>query len=251
LTLQTFKSRIRQIGTRVGWFKKTADMNEKEAKWYDHLYTTSADYRCHYSQSPYYFLWAVIADRLRKSRIRRVLEIGCGSGQLARFLMDQGVEEYVGIDFSREALAIAQANNPGGRFLEADARGSAIHHKVEHDAVICTEVLEHIEDDLAVVGNFLPGRRCLCSVPNFPYESHVRHFTSAEEVAGRYQMFFRDLDVTTFISPRSLEDRFFLLDGIRNEGLPEGELAANSRNEMRQQKCDSKTSNVKTVANIS
>ena len=39
-----------------------------------------------------------------------------------------------------------------------DARDPQIHGEVEHEAIICTEVLEHIEDDLQVIGHFRPGK---------------------------------------------------------------------------------------------
>ena len=64
--------------------------------------------------------------------------------------------------------------------------------------------------------HFTAGKRCLCTVPNFPYESHVRHFKDAAEVAARYGPFLDGLDVMEFRSPRDPADRFFLMDGIRN-----------------------------------
>ena len=55
----------------------------KEADWYDEIYRQPHDYQAHYTQSRYYFLWSVIADRLIRSGVRRVLELGCGTGQFA------------------------------------------------------------------------------------------------------------------------------------------------------------------------
>ena len=57
-------------------------------------------------------------------------------------------------------------------------------------------------------------------VPNFAYESHVRHFADAGQVAARYGRFFRDFDVLTLKSPRSPRDEFFLFDGVRNDCSP-------------------------------
>lgn len=185
--------------------------------WYDRAYRSVAEYHVRYPRSRYYFLWTVIVDRLRRDSIRSVLEIGCGPGQLAAFLMDQGLEKYVGLDFSEAAIDLAKANSSRGRFLVGDARSSEIYVDVEHDAIICTEVLEHIEDDLIVVSRFRPGKRCLCSVPSFPYESHVRHFDTAQAVEDRYGVFFNKLDVMTLPSPISDDDSYFLLDGIRND----------------------------------
>jgi SAM-dependent methyltransferase len=196
---------------------------EEPAGWYDQLYAGTAEYHKSYEQSFYYFLWSVIVDRIRLAKLRRILEIGCGPGQLAGYLLEQGVEKYTGLDFSPQAIAMARQSVPAGEFVVGDARSPEIHARTEHDAIICTEVLEHIEDDLVVVSRFLPGKRCFCSVPNFPYDSHVRHFRDSAEVVDRYGRFFTALDVCTFKSPREPADRFFLFDGIRNHetAIPE------------------------------
>jgi SAM-dependent methyltransferase len=192
-----------------------AQAREEGAGFYDALYRSTPEYHEPYEKSFYYFLWSVIVDRVRLAGAKAVLEIGCGPGQLAAYLLDAGVERYTGLDFSPQAIEMARQNAPRGRFVVGDAREPAIHREAEHDVVICTEVLEHIEDDLKVLSAFLPGKRCLCSVPNFPYESHVRHFKDPGEVLARYGAFFDRPDVMTFRSPRDSADRFFLLDGVR------------------------------------
>jgi SAM-dependent methyltransferase len=193
------------------------------AEWYDTIeYNENEGYRQPYYRSLYYFLWAVIADRLRRAGVRRVLEIGCGPGQLTALLLEQGVEHYVGLDFSSRAIAMARRNAPAGHFVVGDARTTTLHSEVEHDVVICTEVLEHMHDDLEVVSRFRPGKRCIYSVPNFTYPSHVRYFRDADEVIARYGPFFHDLDVMTFKSPNwlpSSPDSFFLADGVRNDRI--------------------------------
>ena len=214
---QVLRSIGRRLGLRPGTPASRAGVEQPSA-WYDDAFQTDEGYGQPYPRSHYYFIWTVIADRLRRARLRRVLEIGCGPGQLAALLMDQGVEGYAGLDFSPVAIKMAQANVPGGRFVVDDARTTSIFAEFEHDAIVCTEVLEHIEDDLLVVSRFGAGTRCLCTVPNFPYESHVRHFRDAAEVAARYGPFFRDLDVAAFRGAQA--DVYFLFDGIRNGYRP-------------------------------
>jgi len=190
---------------------------ERDADWYDRVFSRSHVYQTSYGDSPYYVLWALIVDRIRRDKQKRVLDIGCGTGQLAAFLFDHGVEEYVGIDFSPIAVDQARKAAPRGRFLVDDARRSDVYSTVAHDALVCTEVLEHIEDDLAVVSNFKPGVRCLLSVPSYPSEGHVRHFADVRAVTERYSAFFDGLDVISLPVPRSKANRFFLADGYRNE----------------------------------
>lgn len=223
MALLKVKRAVRGLGRLVGLNGTAASLGDgvKDAPFYDAIYAGTEEYQRAYPQSLYYFLWAVIVDRVRRAQIRRVLEIGCGSGQLAAFLLDQGVEKYTGLDFSPIAIEMARRAAPRGRFLVGDARDAAIHARVEHDLVVCTEVLEHVEEDLQVVAHFRPGKRCICSVPNFPYDSHVRHFRNGDEVRARYGAFFDDLDVATFKSPCAPEDAFFLFDGVRSDGLAE------------------------------
>jgi SAM-dependent methyltransferase len=210
---------LHRIGSRLGVLPRPHLPAGVECgpEWYDRAFTTTATYHDHYSRSAYYALWAIIVDRVRRAKLKRVLEIGCGPGQLAAFLLDQGVESYLGLDFSPTAIELARAAAREGRFVVGDARTSEVYSQFEHDAIICTEVLEHIEDDLAVVSRFGPGKRCLCTVPNFPYDSHVRHFIAAEEVGARYGRFFGHLDVAIHQSPVETGVYYFLFDGVRNE----------------------------------
>lgn len=184
---------------------------EAQAAWYDRAYRrASKHYFQHYTKSPYYFTWTVIADRARSAR--SVLEIGCGTGQLAQLLRDQGVGNYVGFDFSREAVAAAKRRAPDLDFRFDDARTTQLYHVLEHDLVICTEVLEHIDGDTALLRALKPGVRVIATVPNFDSASHVRYFHDAEEVLERYSPCFRSLDVRTLLASPST--KFFLLDGV-------------------------------------
>lgn len=188
--------------------------NEKDSSWYDSVYESSDAYRCHYTQSRYYFIWTVIADRIRRSANRRVLEIGCGSGQLAALLYDQGIKEYVGFDFSEAAVHLARQAVPSYTFLVADARSTELVVDGNYDWVVCTEVLEHIVEDLAVVQRIPSGKRFIGTVPNFPYRSHVRHFFSSGEVVERYANFFNDFDVIALAGTRQGQ-LYFLFEGVR------------------------------------
>jgi SAM-dependent methyltransferase len=190
--------------------------SQKGADYYDELYSSTDVYRCSYPQSYYYFLWSIIADRARRDQVQRVFEIGCGPGQLAAYLLDQGVRHYTGFDLSPVAVEFARQRVPAGNFFVGSALDPAAYAGQDFGLLVCTEVLEHIDDDLRVLSLVAPGRRCICTVPNFAHESHVRFFQNAEEVRGRYGPLLDNLDVMTLRSPRAAADRFFLFDGIRN-----------------------------------
>lgn len=191
---------------------------ERGADWYDDDYSTNPHYRVPYYESRYYPVWSVIVDRIRSAGHQRVLEVGCGSGQLAAYVIEQGgVESYTGVDFSREAVELARQMAPKGTFRVGDAT-DARTYDLPAECIVCTEVLEHIEEDLVVLSRFPSGVRCLCTVPDFPYPSHVRHFTSADVVAERYGAYFSEFDVTTFQASGHEGNpvlRYFLTDGVR------------------------------------
>lgn len=215
---------LRWTGERLRSFGRVSDQpgQERSAAWYDARYLSGREkFVQDYARSHYYFLWTVITDRVRRAGVRSVLEIGCGAGQLARLLLDQGVEQYVGLDMSPAAVELAQRHSPEARFEVADARTSDIYTRVAYDAVVCTEVLEHVTEDLLIVSRFAPGARCYCSVPSFPWMSHVRNFADADAVHQRYGPFFDDADVLALRSPRNERDTFFLLEGVRNHYVPD------------------------------
>ena len=193
---------------------------EESAAYYDNVYSTVSAYHVPYWRSHYYFLWTVIADRLRSRGVQRVLEVGCGSGQLAELLLSQGVTEYVGFDFSEKAIALASEHLKDATFYCDDARTTMLFEQAHFDALICTEVLEHVEDDLKIIARFPQGCSCIFSVPNFPYPSHVRNFKNAQEVVGSIRLLLKNLDVVTFPSPKSDSDVFYLSEGIRSGSVP-------------------------------
>jgi SAM-dependent methyltransferase len=164
-----------------------------------------------YKRSPYYPLFRAVRDTLRKKKTQRVLEVGCGTGTMAHMLFDSMRLSYRGFDFS--PIAVEKAKNRTGNtadFFVGDATSPATYANLTYDAVICTEVLEHIEDDLLAMSHWAPGTFCVCSVPNYDADTHVRHFRSADEVAKRYQSLLDIEEIETrrkpFLNDLSLQN---------------------------------------------
>ena len=192
---------------------------ERPASHYDESNINSPSTRVHYTRTEYYGLWATILDRLRFQQRRRILEIGCGSGQLANAIRDMELAEaYLGVDFSTVAIEQARKFNPSWDFRCADVFEDRALEDFDYDIVISTEFLEHIEADLSIVGRIRPGTIVMASVPNFPWHSHVRHFKNAQEVYDRYRGFFERL----LVVPVRMQEKFavhFLMQGKRGDPI--------------------------------
>lgn len=207
-----FKQSLKRLLGSVGTQHPSG---EKPANYYDQMYANSQEYCKPFWQSRYYSIWTVLVDRLRSENAQSLLEIGCGSGQFAQLLHRDLAIKYTGLDISAEAIGQARSKNMDGfRFEVADALKTPLLNE-PYDSVVCTEVLEHIEQDIELLARIRPGSRCLCTVPNFPYESHVRHFTSEREVHDRYADQFEALSVWGLAGTHREGAVYYLFDGIK------------------------------------
>ncbi|MFF3962259.1 3' terminal RNA ribose 2'-O-methyltransferase Hen1 [Streptomyces griseorubiginosus] len=139
-----------------------------------------------------------ILDALRAAGAARVLDLGCGQGQLVQALLkDPRFTEIVGVDVSVRALTIAS------RRLKLDRMGERMASRVQllqgslaytdkrlvgYDAAVLSEVVEHLDLprlpalEYAVFGAARP-RNVLVTTPNVEYNvrweslpaGHVRH----------------------------------------------------------------------------
>lgn len=97
------------------------------ARVYHEMYQTLFDYKVEFQR--YHALLQ------KNSPCHSVLEIGCGSGNLAPYFLRAGYV-YCGLDLSREMLDIAREVEPYASFLQADMRNFQV--KSPFDAVIVT-----------------------------------------------------------------------------------------------------------------
>lgn len=124
-----------------------------------------------------------------------VVDLGCGTGRFVELLYRRDhYARVTGIDWSATALAEAQSYAKP-RHEEAVAPDWQLCDLNEwcpdplragNTVYVCSEVLEHLEDDLGLVRRIPPGHRLILTVPNFHSESHVRIFTGAGDVWERY-----------------------------------------------------------------
>src|ERR1700730_10225498 len=113
-----------------------------------------------------------IIDVLKKNNPQDawVLDVGCGNGVISRSLGAEGFNVY-GIDISEKTIEKARSLNlyPNVKFDVISAE-QLVARGERYDAVICSEVLEHLEDPRRLLGllyqSIKPGGKLIVTVPN-------------------------------------------------------------------------------------
>ncbi|CAI8297770.1 MAG: Ubiquinone biosynthesis O-methyltransferase [Flavobacteriia bacterium] len=115
------------------------------------------------------FIVEEINRDLRYDTSRRILEVGCGNGNVSRGIASMGYQ-VLGVDIDKESIELARSNNP---LPNLNFRAEAAEDLKEHgsfDAIVCTEVLEHLDDPTVVLNyvkeNLRPGGLFISTVPN-------------------------------------------------------------------------------------
>ena len=80
-----------------------------------------------------------------KSKNKKILEVGCSTGNLARQIIDMDNNSYYGVDISKEYINIATKSTTKGKFLQMDARKLDFDNEF-FDIVMLSSVLHHIDD---------------------------------------------------------------------------------------------------------
>ena len=158
-------------------------MFNASAEYYDLIYAAFKDYAAEMAQ---------VSSLLRRLNpdCRTVLDIGCGTGEHARLLTDQGFA-VDGLDIETAFVRIASAKNPAGRFVVADMSDFQLPNR--YDALLCLfssigylRTLERVTRALACFRDHLaPGGLALVE-PWFPpgvLEAN-REFTHSGETQG-------------------------------------------------------------------
>lgn len=122
----------------------------------------------------------------------RAMEIGFGYGQYTRELA-RHVDRLLAVDVDPECLDQFQDRPPNVDVTIADLTDPAFAEKVgvgTFDAIVCLNVLEHIDDDRGVLKQFhkalRPGGRVCLIIP-----AHVALYGPMDEMAGHFRRYSR------------------------------------------------------------
>lgn len=120
---------------------RIASMATETLSWNSELYQSSHAFVWQFGRD----LLAILAPKPGE----RILDVGCGTGQLTADIANAGAE-VVGLDLSAEMIAAASANFPQLRFEVADI--TAANYRGEFDAVFSNAALHWVRDQNAAIG---------------------------------------------------------------------------------------------------
>lgn len=86
---------------------------------------------------------------LKKNNCKKMLEVGCGSGMLARRFLKNGYD-YIGLDSSNEMLDIARAEVKSVSFIQCDMRNLSFDKQFE-SVLITGRSIAYIIDNLDII----------------------------------------------------------------------------------------------------
>ncbi|MBI1770620.1 MAG: methyltransferase domain-containing protein [Bacteroidetes bacterium] len=133
------------------------DLYTSLAEVYDGMYRTFINYEEELN---------LYGEILKANHCTQVLEIGCGTGNLASMLIENGFQ-YTGLDLSDAMLAIARRNLPLGEFVKGNMRDFNLLKKFEA-AIITGRTLSYLVSNKDVYNSFvnfnkhLTGKGIIC-----------------------------------------------------------------------------------------
>ncbi|MFA6449038.1 MAG: class I SAM-dependent methyltransferase [bacterium] len=138
-------------------------------------------------KADYYTRWAL--GVFRRHLGGSLLEVGAGFANYRKFLTE--IDRIVSIDIDEEVIEKARAGDPDGNYVVADIAAPDFCERIGgelFDAVLCCNVLEHIEHEEAAVRNIerslRSGGKALLFLPAFG-----ALYNDLDRLAGHYRRY--------------------------------------------------------------
>lgn len=102
-------------------------------------------------------------------KTKPIMEIGCGSGNVIGYLYERGYRNLTGWDLDVPAIELGSARYPEVDFAVLDATTQVGEGYTKFEVVSAFDVLEHLDDDVAMIETMTnlcrPGGSVLLTVP--------------------------------------------------------------------------------------
>jgi len=138
------------------------------------------------TKTPEYFSGARVdfITRLPNNNSAKILEIGCSYGGTGALALSQGkCGSYIGIDIMPQAIEIAKSKLSKVILTDLDTNFPDIEHQ-QFDALIASEIFEHLRDPWTVLAKLMPllkpGAIVLASSPNIAHKSIIRNLRKGD-----------------------------------------------------------------------
>jgi SAM-dependent methyltransferase len=128
-------------------------------------------------------------SRLGLMRLANICDLGCGAGNFTGVMVqkNQRPEVYLGVDNSHAQISVARAAYPGWSFIYGDFMSPAIRERYErYDAFLLLNVLDCLEDDLALLEILPSGKPVLFSMPRSSRAESLRFCPDNFSLKERY-----------------------------------------------------------------
>ncbi len=183
-----------------------------------------------------YHQW--IFEKIKPYLKGNLLEAGCGTGNLTDWLLGWG--KVVVSDMNEDYLRLVHKkyqshSNLKGGFIWDVQQEPARELLASFDTIVCSNVLEHIEDDLSVLRHFhhllsgegrlillVPALKCLYNQLDKDL-GHFRRYSKKESISKVEQSGFRILHLTYF-NPFSILGWFINGSILRRRILPQNQV---------------------------
>ena len=179
------------------------DNIEQDQNYYDKIYASD------YPSEKYIPIYKIIIEYINSIGLdkKNILDIGCGVGELAKQIQNEKIENYLGFDFSQNA--IKQAKNKVPSFIDNFIVHDCYKLKdinYNYNISIAVEVLEHL-NDIKIIKELNPGSYFIGTLPNFwaNNNAHLRIYKNKFRIYIRY---FKYLKVLKWKKHKLTKDAF-------------------------------------------
>ena len=182
---------------------KNFDKIEQNQSFYEQIYSHD------YPSEKYIPIYSIIINFINsiKTKKKNILDVGCGVGEFAKQLSCQNGINYLGFDFSENAINQAKSKVPNfsNQFLVKDAYElNQINY--DYNIAVAVEVLEHL-DDIKIIKQLVPDSYFIATLPNF-WANNNAHLRIYKNILHIYIRFFKYLKILKWEKYQLTQDCF-------------------------------------------